>query len=139
MIDINNLTLTSINKSYLKKLAEAVLRSEGKKRFYLSIALIGVSRMKQLNKKHLKRGYPTDVLVFPETENYARINNLGEIIICPQVVKKNAKKFKLTFKKELSKILIHGVLHLSGHDHEKSAREAEKMEKKENYYFKKFL
>ena len=136
MIEINNLTLTSVNKSYLKKVAETVLKREGKKNFYLSIALIGVSRIKKLNKKYLKRDYPTDVLVFPETESYLKINNLGEIVICPQVVKKNAKKFKLTFKKELSKILIHGILHLLGYDHEKSKKEAEKMERKENYYLK---
>ena len=139
MIEINNLTFTSVNKSYLKKVAETVLKAEGKRAFYLSIALIGISRMKKLNKKYLKRDYPTDVLVFPETESYPKINNLGEIIICPQVVKKNAKKFKLTFKKELSKILIHGILHLLGYDHEKSKKEAEKMERKENYYLKKMF
>lgn len=139
MIEINNLTLTSVNKSYLKKVAENVLKREGKKNFYLSIALIGVSRIKKLNKKYLNRDYPTDVLVFPETESYLKINNLGEIIICPQVVKKNAKKFKLTFKKELSKILIHGILHLLGYDHEKSKKEAEKMERKEKYYLEKMF
>lgn len=139
MIEINNLTLTSVNKSYLKKVAENVLKREGKKNFYLSIALIGVSRIKKLNKKYLNRDYPTDVLVFPETESYLKINNLGEIIICPQVVKKNAKEFKLTFKKELSKILIHGILHLLGYDHEKSKKEAEKMERKEKYYLEKMF
>lgn len=139
MIEINNLTFTSISKSYLKKVSETVLKGEGKKNFYLSIALIGVSRIKKLNKKYLKRDYPTDVLVFPETEGCLKINNLGEIIICPQVVKKNAKKFKLTFKKELSKVLIHGILHLLGYDHEKSRKEAEKMERRENYYLKKMF
>lgn len=139
MIEINNLTFTSVNENFLKKVAKTVLRKEGKKNFYLSIALIGALRMKRLNKKCLKRNYATDILAFPETEKHPKINNLGEIIICLQIVKKNAKKFGSTFKKELSKVLIHGILHLLGYDHKKSFKEAEKMEGKENHYLKKMI
>ena len=139
MIEINNLTFTEVKKSYLKKVVRTVLKGEEKKDSYLSIAFIGALRMKKLNNKYLKRNYPTDVLVFLEKETYPEINNLGEIVICLQVVKRNAKKFNLTFEKELSKVLIHGVLHLLGYDHEKSAKKAKEMEKKENYYLKKLF
>lgn len=137
MVEINNLTFTSVDKSFLKKVTKSILKNEGKKDCYLSVALIGVLRMKKLNKKYLKRDYPTDVLVFPEKESYPEINNLGEVIICLQTVKRNAKRFNFTFKRELSKILVHGILHLLGYDHEKSKKESELMEKKENYYLKK--
>ena len=63
--------------------------------------------------------------------------NLGEILICPQEVKKNAKKYGLTFKKELARVLIHGILHLFGYEHEENERSAEKMRKKEEIYFSK--
>ena len=59
---------------------------------------------------------------------------LGEVVICLREVKKNAKRFNSTSKKELARVLIHGILHLLGYDHERSEVEAEKMEEKENYY-----
>ena len=62
---------------------------------------------------------------------------VGEVIICLREVKKNAKKYKSTFEKELVRILIHGLLHLLGYNHEKSEVEAKKMEDKQNYYISK--
>ena len=63
---------------------------------------------------------------------------LGEIVICPEVAKENAKEFKISQKKEIIKIFIHGILHLLGYDHEKSAKEAEVMETKQDFYLSKF-
>ena len=61
---------------------------------------------------------------------------LGEMIICLREVRKNAKKIELAFEKELAKVVIHGILHLLGYDHEKSEQEEVKMQEKENYYLK---
>jgi probable rRNA maturation factor len=61
----------------------------------------------------------------------------AEIIICPQIVRENAKESKLSLKKELAKILIHGILHVLGYDHEKSTKEADIMAEKEKLYFNK--
>ena len=83
--------------------------------------------MKELNKKYRRKNRETDVLSFPGEKE-------GEVIICPSVVKKNAKNFGSSFKSELVRILIHGILHLLGYDHEKSKKEAIKMEKKQAYY-----
>jgi len=66
-----------------------------------------------------------------------KIRGLGEIVICLSEVKKNAKRFSLTFEKELARVLIHGILHLLGYDHEKSKEGEREMEKKENYYLEK--
>ena len=137
MVEINNLTFTKISKEFLKKVAVGILKGEGKKDYYLSVALVGLSRIKKLNKKYLNRDYGTDVLAFPETDKFPGINNLGEIIICLQMVKKNAKRINTSFKEELARVLIHGILHLLGYDHEKSDKGAKVMEKKENYYLKK--
>lgn len=139
MVEIKNLTQTSFDENFLKKTVNNVLKREGKKNSYVSLVLVGSVRMKRLNKKYLKRNYPTDVLAFPETEKHPGINILGEIIICPQTVKKNARRFNSSFGKELIKILIHGLLHLLGYDHEESVKEAEKMGEKEAYYLKKMF
>ena len=59
------------------------------------------------------------------------------MVICPAVVRENTKESKLSLKKELANILIHGVLHALGYDHERSEKDAEKMEVKEQLYFSK--
>jgi probable rRNA maturation factor len=125
MIEVNNLTPYSINKRFLKKIAEIILRNKKKN---LSIALVGQKRIKELNKIYRRKNRLTDVLSFEDEET------LGEIIICPSEVKKNAKRFNSSFKKELKRVLIHGILHLLGYDHEVSIKKANEMEKKQNYY-----
>ena len=134
MIEINNLTTSRVDEDFLKKTAKMVLEGEhppvGRvpEEANLSIALVGQGRMRELNKKYLGKNRATDVLAFGD------IDGLGEIVICLREVKKNARRFNSTFKKELVRVLIHGILHLLGYDHEKLEKEAEKMEEKENYY-----
>jgi probable rRNA maturation factor len=132
MIEINNLTTVSVDEEFLKKVAKEVLEKETPvqktgTRGDLSIALVGQGRIRELNKKYRGKNRVTDVLAFPG-------NGLGEIVICLREVKKNAKRFNTTFKKELARVLIHGLLHLLGEDHEKSEAEAKTMEEKQNYY-----
>jgi len=130
MIEVNNLTSYSVDNNLLIKLTLKILKKEfgnNIKKKDLSIALVAPLRIKELNKRYRKKDQRTDVLSFQDKESW------GEIIICPVVVKKNARKFNSSFKKELSRVLIHGILHLLGHDHEK-AKEKEEMNKKEEYY-----
>ncbi len=139
MIEINNLTDFVLDKKFLKKVSQAVLRGENKGRHIVSVAFIKEKEMRGLNKKYLNKNKPTDVLSFSETKDFmGKIkefeNILGEVVICPQFIKKNAKKLGLLFKKELSRALIHGILHLLGYSHEKSEQKAKEMKGKENYY-----
>jgi len=62
---------------------------------------------------------------------------LGEIVICPEVVKDNAKKYRVTIKNEMLKMFIHGILHLCGYDHEKSKKAEKEMEERQNLYLSK--
>lgn len=127
MIEINNLTLLKIDRIFFQKVYQSSLKKEGWGNKNLSVALVGRGKIKEFNKKYRKKNLPTDVLAFPDKEM-----GLGEIIICPQEVKKNAKKFGFPFKVELARVLIHGILHLMGYDHEKGVRRAKIMEEKEN-------
>jgi len=149
MIEINNLTAVSVNQSFLKKIAKAVLEKEKiKKEVELSIALVGPARIKQINKIYRRKNRITDVLSFPESktqlekfkiEPLQKSQSLGEIVICLREVKKNAKRYKSDFETELARVLIHGTLHLLGYNHEKSEKEAKKMEEKQNYYLSQLL
>ena len=144
MIEINNLTANSVDENSVKKIIEQVLQGEGiKDETELSIAFVGQGRIREVNKRYRGKNRATDVLSFPESkvlmEKFKigpteKIPGLGEMIICLREVKKNANKIELVFEKELAKVVIHGVLHLLGYDHEKSEQEEIEMQKKENYY-----
>ena len=129
MIEINNLTTVSVDEEFLKKIAEKVLKGEKQENKDLSIALVGQGRIRELNKKYRGKNRVTDVLAFPNKNL-----GLGEIVVCLREVKKNAKRYNSTFEKELARVLIHGILHLLGYNHEKNTIEAKKMKEKEEYY-----
>jgi len=143
MIEINNLTSVSINNSFFKKVARIVLNKEKRKNLELSVAFVNKNKIKELNKKYRGKDRPTDVLSFNQLEFVGKKSKakkmLGEIIICPQEVKKNVIKFKMSFEEEMINCLVHGILHLIGYDHENFLKEAKLMEKKQKYYFSKIF
>lgn len=133
IIGFNNLTDYSIDQSFLEKVARKVLAEEqksslaNKRKKELSIVFLNEEKIAALNKAYRARKHPTDVLSFDYQDS-------GEIVICPGQVKKNADTFNACFKRELTKTLIHGILHLMGYDHELGKKQACLMEKKQNYY-----
>lgn len=141
MIQINNLTKFKIDKKLSTGLAKKVIKGENKKIEFknLSIAFVSPLEIQKANKKYRGKNKPTDVLSFGiEDSSYSlpTTHCQLQLMICPEVVKKNSEKFGVTFKYEMSKILIHGILHLAGYDHEASEKEAMAMEAKENFYLK---
>jgi len=147
MIEINNLTTLLVDENFIKKIIEIVLKGElgisKYRNIQLSIALIGQGRMREINKRYRGKNRVTDVLAFSTSKvllekfrigPLKKIEGLGEIVICLREIKKNAKRFKSNFKKELARVLIHGILHLLGYEHEKSEEKAKKMKEKEESY-----
>jgi probable rRNA maturation factor len=99
----------------------------------LSVLFVNSRRMKLLNTRY--RGIPadTDVLSFPLMDEGLRHNEcaLGDIVISVPSARKQAEEFKSTFHEELIRLLVHGLLHLIGYDHEINPYQKKKMEKKE--------
>lgn len=145
MIEINNLTKFRLDKKLYTGVAKKVIKGENKEIEFknLSIAFVAPLEIQKANKKYRKKNKPTDVLSFGQanyslpTTNYKLLVANYQLIICPEVVRQNATKFGNTFKKEMIKILIHGIMHLCGYDHENSEAEAQKMEKREEFYMSK--
>lgn len=93
--------------------------------------------MRQLNRRYRHRDYATDVLAFPAE----RLNGnpepfLGDVVICLPTAHAQAATFGNTPDQELLRLLIHGILHLFGYDHEQSPREAKRMQRKEQALFR---
>ncbi len=149
MIKVHNLTDSQINEDFFRKIARNILKKEkNERKMGLSIILVRPWRIKELNKRYRKENRITDVLSFGQGLNSKRLKfpslpneyfELGDVVICLSQVKKNARKFGLSFKKELVLVLIHGILHLLGYDHEKSNKEARKMREREKQYLKQSL
>lgn len=133
-IEINNLSKVSFNKRFFSTVAKKVLLGENRRTENISLAFIGKEEIKKLNKKFRKKNKATDVLSFALNEK----DYLGEIVICPEVVKENAKKYGETIKQEMLKVFVHGILHLCGYDHEKTEKEARVMEAKQEKYLEGF-
>lgn len=101
-----------------------VLEKEKKSEIDLSVTFVGQKEIQKLNKKYRKINGPTDVLSFTYKKS-------GEIVICPQIVVKNAERFGESYRKELKRVLVHGILHILGYDHE---QKNDKMISKQEYY-----
>ena len=123
MIKIVNLSSEEINETLIRETVRNTLKGEGVK-MSLSVAIVDSEEIKKLNYQYRKKNKATDVLSFGE--------DINEIVICPEEVKKNGSDFN----KELKEVAIHGVLHLLGYDHEQSEDSASKMFNKQNKYLK---
>ena len=111
MIELNNLTEEAVPRAFLKKVSQSVLRQERRKAG-LSIALLGKKRMLQLNRTYRKKDKVANVLSFSIPEL-----GLGEVILCPAEIRKDAKKYGIPYRKALAWMLIHGILHALGYTH----------------------
>lgn len=101
----------------------------------LKILVVYVSRsqMKKINFQFRNRNEPTDILSFESVDP----ESLGELVLSPEVVKAQAKRTGLSFHQELCYMVLHGLLHLLGYDHETSLKEAKIMFALQNRIFQK--
>lgn len=98
------------------------------KNFHFTVHSLNESESKKLNQKTFNTNKPTDVLSFPLYNDIEAINQLdesmhedmGDMFICRNVIKKNAEIYDKDFVEELQYIVIHGLLHLIGYSHEKN-------------------
>ena len=103
----------------------------------LSILLTDNEGIRALNRRYLDRDRPTDVLSFPMWDFNSELRTpnseliLGDVVISIEKARKQAEELGVTMDEELSRLLVHGILHLFGFDHEKSSKEAQRMKKEE--------
>jgi len=112
---------------YLDKLQEIVTELEIKGDIVIKLG--DKEESQTLNAQFLQRDYPTDVLSFPFNENIPGEGYyLGDIFICYSMAEEQAKENDIPLEKELFTLMLHGILHLAGYDHETDVGEMQKMQ-----------
>lgn len=100
-----------------------------------SISLINDAALRKLNKEHLNHDYETDILTFDYRDEVSAALE-GEIIISYETAVLNAEKFECSLREEIIRLIIHGILHLTGYD-DKTPEQKKKMKLKEDQLLKK--
>jgi probable rRNA maturation factor len=123
-------SLPRFDRALFAARAEALLRELGHEASELSISLVGDEEMVELNQRFRDEGKPTDVLSFSLLEGeHAEFHGdlLGEVVIDVEVAALQASTLGHGLDAEMTRLLIHGTLHLLGHDHQRE-EEARAME-----------
>ncbi len=100
----------------------------------LSILLVGNDEITRLNQEYLSRDRPTNVLAFAMGEGEDKSLHsylLGDVVISTEMAEREAQQRGITLQQEMALLLVHGILHLLGYEHEGAPEEAAKMQAKE--------
>ncbi|MDH3972895.1 MAG: rRNA maturation RNase YbeY [Deltaproteobacteria bacterium] len=131
--------LTGVSREKIRKTAEAVLRLLQSSDAELSILLVDDAEMTAINSEYRGKNRPTDVIAFAMGEGeFGNINSnmLGDVVISLDRAKKQAMERNAQVMEEVRSLLIHGMLHLHGYDHEKDEAQRLLMEGKEKELLK---
>jgi probable rRNA maturation factor len=112
----------------IEKLIREVIRKEHKISGDLNVIITSDRKLSEINRKFLEHDYSTDVITF--NYNSKDVIN-GEIYISLETVRDNSLNYKVSLKNEMSRVIIHGILHLVGYD-DKSDRQKALMRRMEN-------
>lgn len=128
-IEIANLTKKRIDPDFVKKIVRKTVKlaETDLNCFDISIVFVGEVESKKINWKYRKYDKSTDVLSFNLNSGYNKNGKSleGELVLCSNVIAKNARDNKVEFLRELAFVLAHGVLHVLGWRHGKKMFEAQ--------------
>ena len=122
-----------ISKKKIQKTATAILNALDYPDAELSILIVDDQQIAQLNRNYLNRPGPTNVIAFPmRTGRFSEITPslLGDVVISADTAYREGQSAGLKMPDRLDQLLIHGILHLCGYDHENTKAEARRMKKK---------
>jgi len=122
-MDLSEDVLNKWIKGIASELQKKKIIDTDKKMQEVSLVFLNENDAKKLNWNYRCKDYPTDILSFGSDDP----TSMGELVLCPQVISRQAKEHGLSLEDELGYIVLHGVLHLLGFDHEKSKVDEELM------------
>ena len=129
---VSNRQDLTVDEDAIVDLATRTLVAEGVPAFELSVSLVGLEEMEDLHVRYMEEEGPTDVLSFPldgDDEGGDGVRILGDVVICPAYAVTNDPDLE----REVRLLLVHGILHLLGHDHEDDGDRAVMWAKQERH------
>jgi len=132
LIALDDRQSDAVDLEGLTTLARATLLGEGIADAELSISLVTEEEIAELHERYLREEGPTDVLSFPLDEEAGEdgVRMLGDVVIAPAVAARNNPEDPAS---ELRLLLVHGILHLLGHDHTERADRESMWARQERY------
>jgi rRNA maturation RNase YbeY len=122
----------TFDQARLDRQARAILSDVGEASAELGILFVGDQRMRSLNRQYRDKDRTTDVLAFAMREApHSSSTVLGDVVIAVPTAVRQAKEGQRSLDEELTVLLVHGILHLCGYDHERSEKEARRMQRRE--------
>jgi len=122
--------------------AERILTDLSLKEAELSILFVDDPYIRELNRNYLHRNKPTNVIAFPMGKGeFASLHPqlLGDLVISVETALRQSRQFGLTGMEMIVLLMIHGILHLVGYDHEGSRKEAREMTMKQKEIFQRVI
>jgi probable rRNA maturation factor len=121
-----------VSKARIRETATATLRAERITDAMLSITFVGRAAITAMNRRYLEHHSATDVISFGLGRQGERGPVIGDVYICPEVARANAKRQGISASEEILRLVIHGTLHVLGYEHpETSARVGSPMWRKQ--------
>jgi metalloprotein, YbeY/UPF0054 family len=115
-----------------RELVELTMKSEKVRDAMVSVAFVGRSIISRYNKQYLGHSGGTDVISFGMGRDHRGAPVIGDIYICPDVARANARRLGTPYREEIERLVVHGSLHVVGHEHpEDDSRASSPMWKKQ--------
>jgi probable rRNA maturation factor len=136
------LPYNNIGKKFFTATTENIINTIGIDNISVNIILTDNKFIQSINKDYRKKNKPTDVISFAYRDDLfpslnGGIEELGDIYISLEKASEQSLNYEVSLKDELKRLLIHGILHLIGYDHEISGEEERKMSDLEEKIFNK--
>jgi len=128
---VNRQRRRKMNTKQWREFGEEALQAIGGDNQNATIVFVTDKAIRELNRRFRGQDYATDVLSFPteaEAFEIGQQSKLGEVVISVQRAEAQAKQHRLSFSSELKQLILHGLLHLGGYDHETDRGEMNRLE-----------
>jgi probable rRNA maturation factor len=120
-----------LGRQRMQDIVQSVLRSEKVRNALVSVTFLDKRAMARLNKDHLRHTGATDVISFGFTRAAKEDPVVGDIYVCPDVARENARARGERVRREVARLVVHGTLHILGYDHPHEDRETSEMWRKQ--------
>lgn len=128
-----------LNLKKVRRATQKILTELGLLDAELSVLLVDDARIRDLNRRYLNRDKPTNVLAFPMREgefSTLHPNLLGDLVISVETAERQSDRFGLNEMEMVILLMVHGVLHLIGYEHEGTKKGAREMSLKQKELFR---